>query len=331
MKKNLFLISIALISAIALCVFIAQYFHNQEHHINDQMIAIITPVTHPSLEKAQQGFIETLTKKSTQKYHFTIYNANGSEILLRSQVAAALASNAALIYTIGAHATKLTQQTAQKKGATIPIVFTCVARPVDLGIIPTEQNPGPNITGIIEANDYEQQINFLLQAKPMTRNILLVYNPAQGAGLLKDKEQLATILINKKIHLQCLEVFQTNEVYSKTAALIEKSDVLLILKDNTVVPALDSLIKLCTKNNVTLYASDLDSVAKGAALGFGVNEYDFGIRAAEKALLMLQHQHNIPAEPLMNFKCMVNTKTMIYQGLKPHQYLMKLISTGTCG
>ena len=74
-----------------------------------------------------------------------------------------------------------------------------------------------------------------------------------------------------------------------------------MLKDNTVVSGLDALIKL----NIPIMASDLDSPDRGAALGFGVHEIDFGIEAAKKALLILEQgipPREIPVTAPSNFE-----------------------------
>lgn len=93
---------------------------------------------------------------------------------------------------------------------------------------------------------------------------------------------------------------------------------ILVLKDNTVVSAIDSLIKLCNQYGITLLATDLDSVDKGAALAFGVKEYDYGVDAAKKAQLILEenkHPSDVPSTPAQNHKIKLNTQVMHKQGL----------------
>ena len=62
----------------------------------------------------------------------------------------------------------------------------------------------------------------------------------------------------------------------------------MILKDNTVVSGIDSLINLCQRYKVTLLATDLNSGAKGAALAYGIYEAQCGIQAALQAKLILE-------------------------------------------
>lgn len=297
---------------------------------NNKKIAIITPVTHPSLEKIQQGFVDTLLKNENFKNTtVTIFNANGNEVLLHSQAEEALNRNFDLLFTIGAHATQLAKQIIEKKHKNIPLVFGAVADPISLGIINAQQSPDTTITGVIEEPDHQLQLDLLCLLKPTIKKILLVYNPIQGAGLEKDKVIVEKILQEKDIDLQCLEVYQTNEVYTKTEAVLAKNkpDALLVLIDNTVVPAIDGLTKLCSRYKVTLCSSDLDSVQKGAAFGFGVNEYDYGVEAAKKALLILaENIKTVPATKLTAYKLICNTKTMSAQELKPTPLLMFLLS-----
>jgi putative ABC transport system substrate-binding protein len=112
-------------------------------------------------------------------------------------------------------------------------------------------------------------------------------------------------------------------------------DVVLVLKDNTIVSALDALVRLCNRYGITLYASDLNSGEKGAALAFGVVEKEFGTQAGKKALTMLEQQQQpqeIPITALNEFKVTINTTTMHQQNLllSPTQ-LFLLTSTKLLG
>ena len=42
-------------------------------------IAILTPVSHPSLEQIEKGFVQTMEAASPGKYRFTTYNAQGNK------------------------------------------------------------------------------------------------------------------------------------------------------------------------------------------------------------------------------------------------------------
>ena len=75
-------------------------------------------------------------------------------------------------------------------------------------------------------------------------------------------------------------------------------------------------------------ASDLDSVNRGAALAFGVSEYQIGVESANQALCILneyQKPADIPFSFIMNSKIKVNAQTAKKQGLnirKEHLFML---------
>jgi putative ABC transport system substrate-binding protein len=277
---------------------------------NQQRIAILTPIHHPSLEQAEKGFIETLERQSPGQYRCTTYNAQGSKHLMRAEIEAILQQDYQLVFTIGATASQMTAEVFDKKDIKIPIVFTCVHHPSELHLIKN------TITGVQEILHLDQEVDYLLQFKSNIKKILLAYNPTE-IGLEKDRYALEHILQEKQIQLVPVEVFQTNEILAKLSPFMEQVDAVIVLKDNTVITGLDALVKLCNQYQIPLMTSDLDSPDRGAALGYGVHEIDFGIEGAKKALAILQEGWMPPITPLSHFSLKVNPKAAEKQGLTP--------------
>ncbi|MBA3237397.1 MAG: ABC transporter substrate-binding protein [Parachlamydiaceae bacterium] len=280
-------------------------------------IAILTPVTHPSLEQIEKGFKETMEAESPGKYSFTTYNAQGNKTLMRGEVEEIAQKGYSLVFTIGTSSSQMTKEVFSKKALQTPIVFAAVNDPVGFHIVSSEQTPGGSITGVKELLNFNKELELVLNFKPTIKSVLLVYNSMEP-GLTKDHEVVKSILKDKRIELITVEIFQTNEMMHKISPFIEKSDAVLVLKDNTVVGGLDVLIKLCNQQHIPLITSDLDSPGRGAAFGYGVYEIDFGIEAAKKALLILEQRisaGNIPVTPVSQFTFMVNRNAAEAQGI----------------
>ncbi len=308
--KNLFIV----------CLLILSLFYGCRKENNKPIsIAILTPVTHPSLEQIEQGFVKTMEEQHPGKYHFVTFNAQGNKTLMRSEIEEIARQNFALIFTLGASASQMTREVLSKKGLSTPIVFTCVNDPIGFHIVSSEQTPGGNVTGVKEMLNFKEELAALLNFKPQTKQILLVYNPAEP-GLQKDQQEIERILKEMGIGLTSVETFQTNEIKAKVSPFLETSDAILVLKDNTVVAGLDVLVKLCDAYQIPLMASDLDSPDRGAAFGYGVHEVDFGKEAAKKALLILNQGTTpgaIPVTPVSEFSLRVNAEAAKRQGIDP--------------
>lgn len=280
-------------------------------------IAILTPVTHPSLEQIEKGFKETIEANNPGKYRFVTYNAQGNKTVMRGEIEEIAQKGYPLVFTIGALSSQMTREVFAKKDIDMPIVFTCVNDPVGLQIVCSKQAPGGHITGVAELLDFRKELDLVLQYKPDIQQVLLILNPMEP-GLAKDVEEVRTLLQEKGIGLMTVEVFQTNEFMAKVSPLMGRADAVLVLKDNTVVSGLDLLIKLCNQYHIPLMASDLDSPDRGAAFGYGVHEVDFGIEGAKKALAILNDHiapESIPVTPVSKFTFKINREAALAQGI----------------
>lgn len=284
----------------------------------DFRIAIFQPAQHPALDEIARGFSESLTKRSKKRYKIDFYNAGGSSTLLRSQADELLSYPYDLVFTIGAQCSQIVYTRAQKKGLKIPQVFAAVDDPQGLGIVQSIPLSGTQATGVLATRFYKEQLEALMQVKPKTKHILLVYDPTQGSGLEKDRKALEQILSSKGISLQAVEIAHSNEISQKVPAFLPSTDVVLVLMDNTLVTGISTLIGLCERYKVPLYASDLASGKKGAVLSFGAEDYEYGAFGAELAFSILEQKKDPANIPLMQppqHRLVVNTDSMNKQGL----------------
>lgn len=300
-------------------------------HNKQFKVAIMQPVSHPALDEIAQGFMETLQKNNKVFYEFTNYNGNGNYSLIRSQAEEAAQTNYDLIFTIGTGCSKTIKEVTGKKQINKPIVFCAVDDPVGNHLVNSLSSSGNNVTGVTVLNNYQKQIDTLLQVKPTIRKALLVYDPAAGSGMEKYKNLVQKIFADKGIDMQSVEIFQSSEILQKSATFIPHVDVVMVLTDNTVVSGIDSLVKLCNQHGILLFASDLNSGIKGAALAYGVREYETGVESAQKAQLILEKNQtpaSIPITPNDAYKIMINRKTMVQQRLKVDNLTLLMATIG---
>jgi putative ABC transport system substrate-binding protein len=309
------------IIGISICAVVlvgAGYFYREYKSIkkNDILrIAILTPTTHLALEEIEQGFKETLYKSPTKPYEFTTFNANGNKTLLRAQAEEIVGDSYDLIFTIGAFCSQTIAELLRKKELKTPHVFAGVDGPA---FAESLAQLNSSSTGVYVKSDYEQEIKLLHQVKPTTKNILLVYDPTHGTGLESYKRDIEKSVKQLGMILHKVEVYQSNEIQHKVAAVLPQMDVVLVLTDNTVVAGIDTLVNLCNRHGVTLLASDLSSSEKGAALAYGITEYESGSGAAEKAIFIMhdgKKPATVPVTAIVNFRMKINKDVMKAQGL----------------
>lgn len=280
-------------------------------------IAILSPAGHPSLANIVQGFKAQLAELG-MSCNFKEYNANGSKTLMRAQAEEIVSASPDLIFTIGTSASSMIHQLLTKQQRSIPLVFSAVSDPQELGLVKSLDHPEGITTGISDVTNHEPtQVKTFLTLKPNVQQIVLVYDPAQSLSLDKERHNFEQLFAAAGITMESLIVEHHNQVLSKTTSVLEQllqktnaaDTAIMILTDHTTVSAVDSLIKLCNNTGVTLFTSELESVNKGAAIAFGIEQYQYGKRAAEQVeQILVQHIpiSDIPVTPLQDFKVKVN-------------------------
>lgn len=280
-------------------------------------IAILSPAVHPSLTKIVEGFKTTLSERGISAT-FKEYNANGSKTLMRAQAEEIVSHSPDLIFTIGTSASSMIYQLLTKEQRSIPLIFCAVSDPIELGLVKSLEKPDSIATGISDVSNHEPaQVKAFLTLKPNVQQILLVYDPSQSLTLDQERATFESLFAAQGVKVHPLIVEHHNQVLSKTTAVLEPllqktaaaNTAVMILTDHTTVSAVDSLIKLCNNTGVTLFTSELESVDKGAAIAFGIEQYQYGAQAAVQAEQILVQQ--IPAStiaviPLQDFKVKVN-------------------------
>ncbi|MGZ6250686.1 MAG: ABC transporter substrate-binding protein [Candidatus Chromulinivorax sp.] len=310
------------INGIVIFACVAGVFYYFIHHLfeNDYQqvvsdginIAVFQPATHPALDEIVQGFIDTLQQISSEKINFTRYNANGNKILMQAQAQDMLQKKYDLIFTIGVGCSVTLHDLCRKQKNNIPQVFTAIDDPITLDLV------GDHITGVQDSTNYQEQLDKLFSIKPKIKKVLLVYDQSQASGLEKDMLEIAQILTQKGAQLVPVEILQVAEIGQKAAQFMQSVDVVMVLKDNTVVCGIDSLINLCQRYHIPLLASDLNSGAKGAALAYGIYEKESGVQAAYQAYKIID-EHKVPLDvpviPVQGMIMKINIKHALLQGL----------------
>jgi len=318
MKK----IIVIIIALVAICAFSALYLfrRTQVNHTERQSkyrVAFFVPAVHPSMDDIERGVREHLCDREGVMAIVETYNANGNRTLLRAQAEEIVQGNYDAIVTVGAQCSQVTHELLIKKQSKVPLVFCAIDDPERLGLVHRQQR-SDDATGVLSTSDYARQLQSLITLKPTIKRILLVYDPTQATGFEQDRMILQHEAQKLGLVFAQAEVINANDIAQKIPSLLPSTDVVLVLTDHTVVAAIDMLVTLCNRYQVLLYTSELNSVDKGAALAFGVTEYDYGVTAAQLVCRILIDQQKPSELPVVNMesqKIKINTKTAPQQGL----------------
>ncbi|MGE0009397.1 MAG: ABC transporter substrate-binding protein [Candidatus Babeliales bacterium] len=254
--------------------------HKQQHTTLGQKhttIGILQTASHPALDAARQGFIETLKQALPENIEFIVRNAEGSIPAAHTISQSFKAHNLDGIFAI---ATPAAQAAASLIHDT-PIFIAAVTDPQAAGICKE------TVGGCTDMVSLEKTINLLQKLAPSARNIAILAN----TGEINSQVQVSTLQeILKTRGLNPLIFGFTSEADVATAVTSAalKADAILVPNDNTISSSITLVAALALKHKKPLIACDTMLVAKGVLAANGVDYHATGVQAAHQALEVLR-------------------------------------------
>ncbi|WP_018247268.1 ABC transporter substrate-binding protein [Orenia marismortui] len=249
---------------------------------NIKKIGIIQIVEHPALDDAREGFIKELEKagyKDGENVSYDYQNAQGDMSTAQTIARQFAYDDLDLILAI---ATPTAQAVANSVKDT-PILITAVTDPKSAGLVESLKKPGSNITGTSDLTPVREQLELLAQIAPKAKKIGIIYNAGETNSVVQ--AELAESAA-KELGLELIPatVSSSNEVYQSAQSLVGRVDAIYVPTDNTVVSAIQSVVKVANENNLPLITGEDKPVEKGALATIGVNYYRLGRQTAEMAV-----------------------------------------------
>lgn len=282
---------------------------NQEKKI--KTVGVTQLMTNPGIDAIRLGFLDEMSKlgyKDGENIKFIQTNAQGDNSTAVGIAKKYVNDKCDLIFAI---TTPTAQICANEiKGTNIPMVFGAVTDPVSAGLVATMQNPGGNITGTSDKWPTDAQFDLLLRLIPNVKRIGVVYNPGENNSEINMKE-IENVCLNKGLELIKVSVTNTSEVYAAAQSLVGRIDAFYVSADNTVITAMDAVIKVSEKNKIPLLPGVSSNVEQGGFGTLGPNYFDIGVETARITDRVLKGEKpaNIPVSTAKKFEYFFNLKS----------------------
>lgn len=239
-------------------------------------VAITQIVEHPALDACRQGVQDGLAAagyKIGENLRWSYESAQGNPTTA-AQVAKKFAGDSPdVIVAISTPSA----QTVAASARHIPLVFTAVTDPLGAKLVSNMEHPGKLITGITDLSPIDKHMALVLQVVPSAKRLGVMYNPgeANSATLVEMVKAEAS-----KQGMTMVEGVATKsgDVLAAVRSLVGKVDAIYIPLDNTVVSALEAVIKVAEENDIPIISGDTDSVTRGTIAAVGFNYYDVGVQ-----------------------------------------------------
>ncbi|HEY8369799.1 MAG TPA: ABC transporter substrate-binding protein [Thermodesulfobacteriota bacterium] len=169
----------------------------------------------------------------------------------------------------------------------IPIVFSAVTDPVAAKLVTSLERPGGNVTGVSDLSPIRKHLELVARVVPTAKRLGVVFNPGETNAVVLVE------LVRKHAPEFGMTVVEasaprSSDVLAAARSLVGKVDAIYVPTDNTVVSAVEAVVKVGIDSKIPVFAGDTDTVKRGAIAAVGFNYYDVGRQTGQLVLRILE-------------------------------------------
>src|SRR5262245_50412497 len=212
--------------------------------------------------------------------------------------------------------------TLAAKAATtsIPIVFSVVADPVQLGLVASLNRPGGNLTGFNNVNLElgAKGLALLRELVPGTETIGFLENPNNPTFELTTRDVLAAAPV-MGLTVQTLKASTDREIDAAFASLVQaRTGALLVGNDFVFNSRIERLIELAAHHAIPTMYTFREFVVAGGLISYGtsVTEADRQVGLYTGRILKGEKPADLPVIQTTKYELIINLKTAKALGLQ---------------
>jgi len=270
-------------------------------------VATTAIVEHPALDAVREGIKEVLNENgySGDNLKFTFESAQGQPVIAAQVARKMVGDEPDVIVAIATPSA----QAAVSASKTIPVVFSVVTDPIGAKVVSSLTQPGGNVTGLSDMIDAKQQLALLKEFVPHLTTVGVPYNPGE-TNSVSIINALKVAARNMGITIIESPAPKSSDVMIAAKQLVGKADVIYCPTDNTIISALESVIKVGIDAQIPVFASDTDSVERGAIAAIGHDHHQLGRQTGEIVVRILKGEKpgTIDVQTAQGTDLYINTK-----------------------
>ena len=278
-------------------------------------VATTAIVEHPALDAVRDGIKQTLNDNgySGDNLKFTYESAQGKPEIAAQIARKMVGDNPDIIVAIATPSAQATVAT----NSSIPVVFSAVTDPVAAKLVPTLEKPGGNVTGLSDMANVKEHLELIKEFVPNLKAVGIPYNPGETNAI----SMLAAIKVEaEKMGIKIVEAAapKSSDVMIAAKQLVGKVDAIYCPIDNTIISAVESVVKVGIDAQIPVFAGDTDTVARGAVAAVGYDYFDLGRQTGDIVVRILKGEKpgSIDVKMAKGTNLFVNPKMAKKMGIK---------------
>lgn len=214
---------------------------------------------------------------------------------------------------------------AKAATATIPIVFTTIADPVQIGFVASLNRPGGNVTGVtlLSVEVGPKRLDLLHEAVPTATIMALLVNPSNPAAESQSRDLQAAAL-KRGLQLHVLNASTERDLDAAFTKLHELRAGALIIGQDVLFSQREQLAALTVRNAIPAIYDLREFAAAGGLMSYGTSQSDEYRQAGIYVGRILKGEKpaDLPVMQPTKFELTINLKTARALGLSMPQSLL---------
>ena len=265
-------------------------------------VAIVIPIEIKAMDEIIESFEKDLQAHYSGPITFKVANAQGDMNLEHAAIASLRDQGYDLIAPVGTDATAMTLSMIKAT----PVLSLAS----DLSEAQRKKINPCNVAVVHDEISSEEQLNFIHQAFPTIKNIVLIHSAADKIFPEVDAAKLA----GKKLGITITPMMAATLPELQTIAnnIPTDTQAIYILKDMQTVSGTPQLAKIAQSRKIPLISSDDGSVKNGAGFALGVRENQIGVNGALLAAEILKGKKacDLPISEMTELTVFINPKAL---------------------
>jgi putative ABC transport system substrate-binding protein len=210
---------------------------------------------------------------------------------------------------------------------TIPIVFVSASDPVAMGLVPSLNRPGGNVTGVsmVSSTIEAKRLETLHELAPKASTIAAIINP-DYPGAKGQTQAVKDAAAHLGVKLVMLNARSEANVEPAFASLVQQgAGALLVAQDPVFLGFIEKFVTLAARNAIPAIYSQRDYVTAGGLISYGPDFADGYNQAGVYVGKILKGEKpaDLPIVEPTKFDLIINLKTAKMLGLTvPHNMLV---------
>ncbi|AXY26609.1 ABC transporter substrate-binding protein [Suicoccus acidiformans] len=281
-------------------------------------VGILQYVEHESLNQTYEGFLAELEANGYvegENLDVNYLNASADNANLQS-MSETLTNSSDYLFAIATPAAQNLANIEKEK----PIYFSAVTDAVGAKLVESNEAPGGNMTGTIDAGPIEEQVNLLINIVPEADRVGLIYNSGE-TNSLSEAEKAKAVFAEKGIEVVESTVTSTNDISQIVGALAKEDiDAIFTVTDNTIASAMTLVGDLAIEAGLPLIGGSTDMTRENGLATYGLDYYELGRQTARMLLRQIEEDlspSEMPVETAENLELVVNEDVAEQLGIDP--------------